>query len=176
MRHLLFSLTALCILTFVVSCNAPKKGDVIQVDLEQVLEQNLRDSTLVTGWYYIANTENGFKRQLDKTDDFYFIDPKPILVKEHFSKVEIYATEDFKEQFGHPFALAIMIGKDYKDIWANATEKSTGKWMALIIDNMLVSAPKVMMKIENGKSSLNRGVYTKEELESFIEQIGLLEE
>ncbi len=170
MKQLLFSITTLCILIFAVSCDGPKQNNVIQADIEQALEQNLADSTLVTGWYYILSTEDGFKRELDKTDEFYFIDPKPIVIKEHFSKVEIYSPLDSNGQPENFFALSIQIGKDYEDLWANATEKHAGKWMGLIIDNVLVSAPMVKWRIEEGRSSLNRGVYSKEELESFLQQ------
>ena len=173
MRHLLFSLTAMCILTVVVSCGSSTNESAIPVNLNQVLEQNLQDSTLVTGWYYVLHTQDGFKRQLDKTDEFYYIDPNPIVVKEHFSKVEIYEVDHFKEQPGKFLALSIQIDKQYEHLWADATEKSIGKWIALIIDNKLVSAPRVNMKIESGRTSLNRGIYTKEELESFINEIGL---
>jgi len=169
MKHLLFSLVALCILTVVVSCDGPKKEEATQIEIEQALEHNLADSTLVTGWYYIVSNEDGFKRQLDKTDDFYFVNPKPIVVKKHFSKVEIYATDSFKEQQPeNHFAILLQIGKEYEDLWANGTEKYVGKWIGLVIDNELVNVPMVKGKVEGGRSSLNRGVYSKEELESFL--------
>ncbi|MFB6344024.1 hypothetical protein ACE1ET_20055 [Saccharicrinis sp. FJH62] len=44
----------------------------------------MADSVLATGWYYLSDTEPGFKMNLDKTEEIYFVDPKPILVKEHF--------------------------------------------------------------------------------------------
>ena len=165
MRHLVFPLTVFCMLISTVNCSEPKKSDKAQhVDLESIYEQNVQDSILATGWYYIVDGENGFKRQIDKQDEFYFIDPKPIVVKEHFDKLEIYKTNI---QGSHCFALSIRIGEKYKDLWANATEKSIGKRLGLIVDNKLLSAPMVNMRIENGMSSLIRSDYDKKELEAF---------
>ena len=170
MKHLLFSLTALCLLIVAISCDGPKKEKLAEADLEQALEQNSADSTLVTGWYHVVSTQDGFKRQLDKTDEFYIINPKPIVIKKHFSKVEIYTPKDANGQPQDFFALSIQIGKDYEDLWALETEKSAGKWIGLVIDNVLVNAPRVQGRIDGGRSSLNRGVYSKEELESFLTQ------
>ena len=171
MRDLLFSLTVFCVLTSAVSCNVKKKSDKIKdINLESVYEQNIKDSVLATGWYYIIETENGFKRQLDKTEEFYFIDPKPILVKEQFGKLEIYKT-DFQGQSEDYVGLSIQVNKDYKSLWANATEKSTGKRLGLVINDQLVNAPMVNTKIDNGMSSLNRVVYDRNELEDFKRQM-----
>ena len=168
MRYLLFSLIVFSTLINTTSCSGQKKSDkkADRVNLELIYKQNLQDSTLVTGWYYIIDMENGFGRQLDKSDEFYFIDPKPILVKEHFDKTEIFET-DFKGQYEDYIGLSVRINKKYIDLWADATGKSIGKRLGLIIDNKLVNAPQVNARIEGGMTALNRGVYTREELENF---------
>ena len=158
MRHFFIYMSAFCALMIAVSCG----GQKIEVDLESILEQNKKDSTLVTGWYYIVDNETGFKRQIDKMEEFYFIDPKPILVKEHFGKLEVYKT-DFQ---GRHFALSILIRKEYKELWANAIEKSIGKRLGLIVDNQLMTAPMVNMRIENGASSFMRKDYDRKKLET----------
>ena len=84
MKHLLIALTGLLILTLATSCDQYKKDNIIQAEITSVFEQNTQNSTLATGWYHIVETENGFKRQLDKTDEYYFIDPKPIIIKQYF--------------------------------------------------------------------------------------------
>ena len=172
MKDLVFSLTVFCILISTASCSSRhRKSDEIKyVDSESIYEQNIQDSTLATGWYYILETENGFKRQLDKTEEFYFIDPKPILVKEHFDKLEIFET-NFHGQYENYVGLSIQIHKNYKDLWANATEKSMYKRLGLVINNKLVNAPMVNARIENGMSSLNRIEYSRDELENFKKQI-----
>ncbi|MBP7496405.1 MAG: hypothetical protein KA792_01910 [Bacteroidales bacterium] len=79
MRNLLVIMIAFCILAGVVNCSGQKKDKIIQNDLKSVFEQNLKDSTLATGWYFIVDNEKGSKRRLEKTDEYYFIDPKLIL-------------------------------------------------------------------------------------------------
>ena len=167
MKYALILLTAFSVFISTESCFEQKKSDKIKcVDLESVYRQNMQDSILVTGWYYILGNENGFKRQLDKTEIIYYIDPKPILVKEHFDKIEIYKT-NFQGQYDDYIGLSIRISKNCEGIWADATEKSIGKKLGLIIDNVLVSAPTVNMRIEGGVSALNRDVYSREELKNF---------
>jgi preprotein translocase subunit SecD len=163
MKHLFFFLTVFCILTSAVSCsNRQRKSDEIKyVDLELIYKQNVQDSTLATGWYHVLENENGFKRQLDKTEKFYFIDPNPILVKEHFGKVTI-ETNSQRNEF-------ISIRITQKDLWADATEKSIGQRIGLVIDNKLVNAPMVNARIEGGISSL--WGYDREELENFKKQL-----
>ena len=171
MKNLLFSLTVFCVLTSAVSCNVTEKSDKIKdADLESIYEQNIKDSVLATGWYYIIEAETGFKRQLDKTEEFYFIDPKPILIKEQFDKLALFKT-DFQGQSEDYIGLSIQIDKEYKDLWANATEKSIGKRLGLVINDKLINAPMVNAKIETGMSSLNRKVYDRNELEDFKRQM-----
>ncbi len=171
MKNLLFFLATFCLAANMVSCNGQMKSDdTKQIDLESVYKQNIKDSILATGWYYIMDSNNGFERQLDKTDEIYFIDPKPILVKAYFDKIEISEVKPQGQYEGY-LGLSIRINKKYSNIWAEATEKSIGKRLGLIIDNKLVNAPLVNAKIEEGMSSLNRGIYDKGELESFKKQL-----
>ena len=171
MRQFLFYLTILSTLISTTSCNGQRKSDKTKpIDLNSVYEKNIADSVLATGWYYISDTEPGFKMKLDKTEEIYFVDPKPILVKDHFDKVEIFET-DFQGQYEDYIGLSIRINKKYVDLWAEATGKSIGKRLGLIIDYKLVNAPQVNARIEGGMTALNRGVYTREELEEFMKLI-----
>lgn len=166
MRNFTF-LSILCILISTISCSGQKTSDKAKkIDLDLIYEQNKKDSVLTTGWYYITDNETGFERRLDKSEEMYFVDPKPILVKEHFDKIEIFES-DFQGQYDDYMGLSIQINKKYVDLWAEATGKSIGKRLGLIIDNKLVNAPQVNARIEGGMTALNRGVYTREELEEF---------
>ena len=168
MKSSLFYTIAVCVILVLFSINDPQMDyKTTQVDTESIYAQIMKDSLLVTGWYYIVDNENGFKRQLDKTDEYYFIDPKPILVKEHFYKSVISPT-NYHAQSNKNLGLLFQMNKK---LWADATEKSIGKQLGLIIDNKLVTAPKVMMKIDNGLSCLDRGVYSRVELEKFMSMI-----
>ena len=156
MKHLLITLTGLSILILAISCGENKKNDIIKNEIALVFEQNIKESTLATGWYHIIDEENGFKRELDKSDEIYFIDPKPIIIKEYFDKVEIHETKKIESKQVNNFRLSIQIHKKYEHLWADATEKSVGKRFALIINNKLISNPKVMGRIEGGLSSLSK--------------------
>lgn len=171
MRHLLFTLTGLLILALTNSCGNYNKDNIIQAEILSAYELNSNSLTLETGWYHIVDKENRFKRQLDKTDEFFFIDPKPIIIKTYFDKVEIHETSYGKSNSENNFELLIQIHRNYEHLWADVTEESVGKRLALIINNKLVSNPKVMCRIEGGLSSLGRGVYNKDELDKFKTQI-----
>jgi len=168
MKNVLKVLSILLIGVLSFSCG-DNSQKVMLANIDYTYAQNRKDSTLATGWYYITESSEGYKRQLDKTDEFYFIHPKPIIVKEHFDKLEIYKDGELKLQS----SLLIKIHRNFEHLWADATEKWEGKRLALIIDDVLVSNPKVMSRIEGGGSSLGRPVYSEEELEAFIEQIGI---
>ena len=45
---------------------------------------------LYTAWYYVVDSPTNFKRQLDKSDETYFLDPKPIVVAKNITSFEIY--------------------------------------------------------------------------------------
>jgi preprotein translocase subunit SecD len=146
-----------------------KQAD-LKSNIDSVYSQILKDSILVTGWYYIIDTDNGFKRQLDKSLEFYFIDPKPIVVKDNFIHTEIYKT-DFKGSYPDYTGLTIRLDKIGTDSWAIATEKAISKRLALIINNKLVNAPKVNSQITVGVTALNRSEYNEREIEEFKKQI-----
>ncbi len=125
-------------------------------------------STLKTGWYYIKDKKTNFKRQLDKTSELYFIDPKVIVPVEQFKKMEL--TESEYEGKSIPM-LVIHFDTKGTDSWSIATEKSIGGKLALIVNDKLVIAPKVNSQITGGVSALNRTDYTKQEIEEIVRQI-----
>jgi len=139
-------------------------------NIEDTYKKNISDSTLATGWYYICDTANGFKRELDKTVESYFIDPRPIVTKQNFIKLEIFDT-DFKGQYKDYTGLKMMLDEDGTKEWSNATEKAMYKKLALIIDNKLINAPEVNAQITSGKTLLNRTEYSKQEIEAFKKKI-----
>jgi len=126
------------------------------------------DSFLKTGWYYISERESNYKRQLDKTSEFYFIDPNVIVPVEQFDKLEL--TESKCDNKKYPM---IIIRFDSKgtDNWSIATEKSIGGKLALIINDKLVIAPKVNAQITAGVSAISRSDYSKQDIEEIYKTI-----
>jgi len=126
---------------------------------------NKHDTTILyTGWYYIVDTDNGFKRQLDKSTDTFFIDPKPIVVAKNFTTFEIYVSNTDGQKY---FGLTMRLDGQGTENWSVATEKAIGKQLAFILDNKLLYVAKVNSQITTGVSALNRGDYSKAELENF---------
>lgn len=129
---------------------------------------NEKESALKTGWYYISDSETNYKRQLDKTSEFYFIDPNVIVPLEQFDKLEL--TESKYENEKYPM---IIIRFDSKgtDNWSIATEKSIGGKLALIINDKLVIAPKVNAQITAGVSAINRSDYSQQDIDEIFKTI-----
>lgn len=119
---------------------------------------------LETGWYYISDSLNGTKRELDKMEnEIYYLDTIPILTHENFSKLQLYKSNFDKEYIG----LAIYFDDHGTLKWKTATEKSVGKNLALVINNVLIECPRVNSTITTGVSAINRDVYTPEEIIMF---------
>jgi preprotein translocase subunit SecD len=117
------------------------------------------DSTLKTGWYFISDKENAYKRKLDKDSKIYYINPIPIIRPYNITSVEIYQTNDSS------YALLMRLDDHSTKLWQKATEETNGYYLAFIVDDILLYTPKVNSSIYNGIASLNRGIYSKQELE-----------
>ena len=165
------SIILLAILTL-TNCSSDAQINSVDQDkiIETTFQTNIKDSTLATCWYYIIETNNGFKIQLDKATEFYFIDPRPIVTKENFKELEIFET-DFGGTYEDYIGLKIKLDRIGGERWAEATEKSKGGRLALIINGKLVNAPVVNAQITGGMTSLNRTEYSRQELEVFEKQI-----
>jgi len=118
------------------------------------------DSRLKTGWYYIVNTDNGYKRQLDQDTAFYFIKPNPIITAKNITNLDIY-----KDNYGG-IGLSMKLDDSGTKFWSEATNKAIGKQLAFIFDNKLLHVPKVNSQITGGITALNRDIYSVNELET----------
>lgn len=116
------------------------------------------DSTLITGWYYILDNQNGIKRQLDRDSLYYFLDPTPIVTVKNISDFEIYTAR------AGDVGLKMTLDEKGTTAWREATEKSIGKRLAFVVDNKLLHVPLVNSKISFGLTALNRGIYSREDL------------
>lgn len=154
---------------FFASCltnNSTDNQQIIKTQRDTVIknEKNFvsSDSILQTGWYYIVDTDNGFKRQLDKDTTHFFIDPNPIVTAKNFVKMEIYTSKS-----GH-LGLSIKLDNEGTKSWSIATEKAIGQELAFILDNKLIQTPTVMGQITGGITAINNDNFSKEELEKII--------
>jgi hypothetical protein len=126
------------------------------------------DSLLKSGWYYITDQETNFRRQLDKTNEYYYIDPNVIVPVEQFKEMELIDSEYEGEECP---MLSIKFDTKGTESWSDATEKSIARKLALIVNDKLVIAPIVNSQITIGISALNRIGYTKHELEEILNQL-----
>jgi preprotein translocase subunit SecD len=142
--------------------DALAKDSGLTKDRQKAFSQDT--TSLNTGWYYIVDTANGFKRQLDKSTEAFFIDPTPIVTAKNLTTLEIHESN----VNGNTHLLLIMrLDKNGTENWIAATGNSVGKQLAFILDDKLLRVPKVNSQITAGVTALNRGDYSRQELEKF---------
>lgn len=120
--------------------------------------------TLSTGWYDVVDSGNGCKRQLDKSNDTFYIAPKPIVTASNFTTLKIYESDASGSKY---VGLSMQLDAVGTEKWRIATERAIGRRLAFILDNKLLYVPKVQAQITAGVTALNRGNYTRQELEHF---------
>lgn len=134
-------------------------------------EQNIRDSVLATGWYYVTEKGKGFERKLDKSDETFYLNPMPIAVQNNFSSVEIYET-NFRGSRPDYAGLTIVLDDYGRKAFALATYNSYDQHLALVINNKLVTAPLVKTIVTDAFTFLRRGEYSLSDVEGFVKEMG----
>lgn len=167
MTAFLFSIALL--LTSCVDNAKQKVGDRLLEDPEHHIKDSpdilKHDSTvLYTGWYYVVDTPNNYKRQLDKSDETYYLDPKPIVTAKNVTTFKIYESS---YQNKKEFSLEMRLDKEGTENWSYATQKAIMNKLAFILDNRLLQVATVNSQITGGVTALNRGDYSRQELENF---------
>ena len=163
-------LSIMCLMTACPgSGSQAKMGDRLLEDPEHNIKDSpeilKHDSTILyTGWYFVVDIDNGFKRQLDKSSDTFFIDPKPIVTAKNFSELEIYESNAGGQKY---VGLTMRLDQGGTVNRSVATERSIGKQLAFILDNKLLYVAKVNAQITVGVTALNRGDYSRAELDNF---------
>ncbi|MFP4026057.1 MAG: SecDF P1 head subdomain-containing protein [Thiohalospira sp.] len=133
-----------------------------------IIKEDSSDFKLHTGWYYISDTVTDYKRQLDKTLEFYYINPEIIVSDENFIKMEVTENKYQNEKYA---MLKIRFDKFGTERWSIATEKSIGGQLAMIVNDKLVIAPHVNNQITSGISAINRTDYSIKELNEIMTTI-----
>lgn len=164
-EYLFIVVTLLLFLTTSCGTQGKKKDEIRNLSLEECYEKNLADSTLMTGWYYVSEVDNGFVRQLDKTDEFYVINPFPILTAEDIIALAV------EKNNGDESYLSMKFGKAGTELWRVATGKSVGGNLAFIVNDKLISTPYVNFEITAGISAFGRMDYSKEEYEAIKQEM-----
>jgi preprotein translocase subunit SecD len=106
---------------------------------------------LVTGWYYITEQPNNFKRQADKTNQFYYIDPNPVVTVKHFKQLDLSEAKWMNRTYP---SLIIRFDEQGTKAWGAATARSVHNKMAFIIDNKLIITPTINQPSKTGDVSV----------------------
>lgn len=124
-------------------------------------EYAIKDSFLITGFYRISNNNEGLKRiQLYDTTTYYVI-PTPVISVKHFKSIEIA-----DGHYGHE-VVSIQFDKMGTDLWFAGTQQAQGQKLAVIVNDTLISAPRVNEPIPSGRASLDLGPENKTKLRQF---------
>jgi preprotein translocase subunit SecD len=121
------------------------------------------NAKLSTGWYYINEDNSGVKRQLDKTNTFYFMGSTPIITSKNINKIEFRRDNQGKDY------LAMQFDNAGTQAWSFATARSTGKRLGFILNDKLIQAPYVNSQITGGIAAI--WDYSKAELELIKNEI-----
>ena len=116
-------------------------------------------ANLKTGWYYVNDNNKGYKMKLDKDSVQYFIDPSPIITSKNIKSLAIYqATNGGK-------GISMEFDNEGTAAWRLATGRSIGKYLAFILNNLVLYVPKVNSEITAGVAVLERDIYLQKDLE-----------
>lgn len=147
----------------IVNCDSqpPAKSTATKNSVDYIYQKNIQDSVLATGWYFIETDSMGFERQLEKRDEVYFLNPRPIAVVSNFKQVTL-GKNRYDEWY-----LVISLDKAGTQEWAEATLKATGGELGFVLNNRLLQVSYVNCQITQGMTAINSSNYTKEEYEEF---------
>lgn len=143
---------------------------IINKEIKEAAKNNIETKTLCTGWYFVSDTITDFKYFLEKSNENYYINPNPIVVKNNIKSKEIYKS-DFKGQYKDYIGLRMQLDRLGTKNWAYATEKAMFKKLAFIIDNKLICTPQVNSQVTWGITTINRSEYSQEEIETFKKEL-----
>ena len=121
-------------------------------------------TTLCTGWYYVVDSSNNYKRQLYKSNEVYFLNPKPIVTAKNVKASEINENWLDNKQY---FWLTMRLDKEGAENWRYATRASIMKKLAFIIDNRLLQVVTVNSEMTNGVAVFARDGFSRKEVEEF---------
>jgi preprotein translocase subunit SecD len=160
MQYLAFP--AMCVLTVVSGVMQHKDPEKTARHTRHIQEND--SAFLTTGWYYVTSPGKGLKRPLDRSRDTFYIDPNPIVTAKNVTSFEIFESQRGAQKY---VGLAMRLDDPGTESWSAATSKSIGKKVAFVVNNRLLQVSKVYVRITAGLTALNRGNYSRDELEDF---------
>lgn len=120
---------------------------------------------LVSGCYYVTDSLSGVERTMWKTGEKLYISPKAIVAVANFGSIKIES-----DQFGKS-AILVSLDKEGAEKFAEATEKWVGRQLAFVINDTLVSAPQVNMRIDGGNLMITNLGFTEDKCREFVDSM-----
>jgi len=124
-----------------------------------------KDSFLITGWYSIANYDNGYMRQTENDTAHYFIEPMPIVSAKHF--VSLHVAKDLNDI---PI-LTMQFDTWGTAVWSEATKQAVGNRLGFILNNKLITTPTVNEQIPHGRSAIASREFSENDLHKIKAEI-----
>lgn len=158
MRNILFVLVGLSLW----SCGNTKPGmtkEEFETKIQATEEANIADNRLANGWYATLVDENKFERINKETEDHYFINPKPLILPDNFSKGEEFENNSGSKGF------AVYFDQTGINAWSEATGDNEGSYVIFILDNEILTAQMVNSQITNGASAFWKNRLTENQWE-----------
>lgn len=135
--------------------------------IEETYQNNIKDSIIATGWYYIVEPDSGYIMDLNGYFDFYDISLKPIIVQKNVLKTEKFKTN----MMGMTTGLKMYFDEQGKKAWSEATGRSIGKQLGFVLDNKLIQVGTIQAQIDNGVSSIANREFTIEDINKIAKRL-----
>lgn len=120
---------------------------------------------LVSGCYYVTDSLSGVEHTMWKTGEKLYISPKAIVAVANFSSIKIES-----DQFGKS-AILVSLDREGTEKFAEATEKWVGRQLAFVINDTLVSAPQVNMRIDGGNLMITNLGFTEDKCRELVDSM-----
>jgi len=150
--------TSLILFIFFISCYSAKKSGTDN-------KKSRVPEYLVTGYYYLSTDSDTCQRLLSGTTRKYNLNSVPIITVSNFKNVTVD-----KNSVGS-YYIRIDLDKSGGQKWSDATGKSIGDSLAIIIDNELVQVAWVNAQINAPVTAINKEGLTKLEVDKYLAEI-----
>ncbi len=128
--------------------------------------QSSTPSSLQTGWYGVVdqNTEGAVERTLDREKGVHYLNPQPLLTADHIKDAYFYTGFNNK-------GVQMELTEKGVDRWADATKEYTRKYLAFVVDDVLITVQRVAAQDLTGATIFYKQQYSEEEMQAIINKL-----
>lgn len=164
MKIRLFVFTLLC--AFFILGNFGCTSDATSESSASTKAKQSIPSSLQTGWYGVAaaGTEGTVERQLDREKGMYNLVPQPLLTAEHIKDAYFYTGFNNK-------GVQMELTEKGVDRWADATKEYTRKYLAFVVDDVLITVQRIAAQDLTGATIFYKKEYSENEMQAIIDKL-----